>query len=130
MKDGTDSAVVKVKCDACGKDIECPEEMLKTSKKHLCFTCFQDPRSTKDFTDEERKNVHVDIPMEDLTDEMADRLATTMVDDVFPKVWSEKKEEFRELSKKDLSREMFGAGVYLGVQAFMDYMNETKGKKK
>jgi hypothetical protein len=130
MKDLTDSTIVKVKCDACGKDIECPEEMLKTSKKHLCYTCFQDPKSTKGFTDAELHNVHVDIPIENLTDEIADNLATMMITEVFPQVWSKNKEDFRELSKKDLSKEMFGAGVYLGIQAFMDSMRETKKKKK
>ena len=130
MKDATDSTLVKVTCDVCGKDIECPKEMLKTSKKHLCYTCFQDPKSTKGFTEDELKNVHVDIPMEDMTDEIADHLATTMVNEVFPQVWAKNKEEFRELSKKDLSQEMFGAGVYLGVQAFIDSMQETKKKKK
>ena len=104
--------------------------MLKTSKKHLCYTCFQDPKSTKDFTDDELKNVHVDIPAEKLVDDVADNLATMMINEVFPKVWSKNKEDFRELSKKDLSREMFGAGVYLGIQAFMDSMQETEKKKK
>jgi hypothetical protein len=130
MKEFTTKNVVKVKCDSCGKDIECPEEMLKTSKKHLCYACFQDPKSTKDFTEDERKNVHVDIPAENLVDDVADKFASMMVTEVFPQVWSKDKENFRELSKKDLSKEMFGAGVYLGIQAFMDSMQKTEKKKK
>jgi uncharacterized protein YpuA (DUF1002 family) len=130
MKDFSNSTIVKVKCDSCGKEIECPEEMLKTSKKHLCYTCFQDPKSTKDFKDDELKNVHVDVPVEKLTDEVADNFATMMVNEAFPKIWADKKEDLKELSKKDLSKEMFGAGVYLGIQAFFDSMEETEKKKK
>jgi hypothetical protein len=130
MKEFPTNTIVKVKCDSCGKDIECPEEMLKTSKKHLCYTCFQDPKSTKDFKDDELKNVHVDAPMEELADQVADNFATMMVNEAFPKIWSQKKEELKELSKKDLSKEMFGAGVYMGIQAFMDSMQETEKKKK
>jgi len=130
MKDFTDSTIVKVKCDCCGKDIECPKEMLKTSKKHLCYTCFQDPKMYNKFTDEERKNVHVDMPLENVTDEIADKFATMMVNEAFPKIWSEKKEDLKELSKKDLSKEMFGAGVFMGIQAFMDSMQEEEKNKK
>ncbi|MCX6671215.1 MAG: hypothetical protein NTX92_04795 [Euryarchaeota archaeon] len=129
MKDFKNSTIVKVKCDCCGKDIECPEEMLKTSKKHMCYTCFQDPKSVKNFKDDELKNVHVDIPTEELTDTVADNFARMMVDEAFPKIWSEKKEELKELSKKDLSKEMFGAGVFMGIQAFIDSM-EVKEKNK
>ena len=129
IKEFTTKNVVKVKCDSCGKEIECPEEMLKTSKKHLCYTCFQDPKSTKDFKDDELRNVHVDIPLEEATNEIADNIATVMVDETFPQIWSDKKEDFKDLSKKDLSKEMFGAGVYLGIQAYMDFM-QVSGKKK
>jgi hypothetical protein len=72
----------------------------------------------------------VDIPPEDLTDEIADRIATIMISEVFLKVWSKDKGDFKDLSKKDLSREMFGAGAYLGIQAFMDSVQEMKKKKK
>ena len=130
MKDYTHSTIIKVKCDWCGKDIECPEEMLKTSKKHLCYTCFQDPKSVKNFKQDELKNVHVDIPLEKLADEIADNFAAMMVNEAFPKIWSDKKEDLKELSKKDLSKEMFGAGVYMGVQAFVDSMQESGKKKK
>jgi hypothetical protein len=130
MKDYTNSTIVKVKCDCCGKDIECPEEMLKTSKKHLCYSCFQDPKSFKNFKHDELKNVHVDMPLEEVTDDIADNFATMMVNEAFPKIWSEKKEDLKELSKKDLSKEMFGAGVFFGIQAFMDSMQEEKKNKK
>ena len=130
MKDYTHSTIIKVKCDCCGKDIECPEEMLKTSKKHVCYLCFQDPKNFKKFTDEERKNVHVDMPLEEVVDDIADKFATMMVNEAFPKIWLEKKEDLKELSKKDLAKEMFGAGVFMGIQAFIDSTQEIKKNKK
>jgi len=128
MKDFSNSKIIKVKCSSCGKDIECPEEMLKTSKKHMCFECFQKSDTLK--MDRDLKNVHVDVPMEELTDIAADNFAQSFADEIFPKLWSEKKEEFKELSKKDLSKEMFGAGVYLGIQAFLDSMQELEKNEK
>jgi hypothetical protein len=122
--------VVKVTCDCCGADIECPEQMMKTSKKHICFSCFQDPEKTKSFTDEEKRNVHVDIPMENMTDMVADDFTQTMVKKTFPDIWSQKKEELKSLSKKDLAEEMFGAGVYLGIQAFMDSFEDIMEQAK
>jgi len=108
--------------------------MLKTSKKHVCYQCFQDPKNFKKFTDEERKNVHVDIPLEQLNDTVADNFASIMVNEAFPEIWSEKKEDLKEFSKKDLAKEMFGVGVFMGIQAFMDSMNDiektTRNKAK
>jgi len=129
-KDGETSKIINVKCCVCGKDIECPEEMLKTSKKHMCYECFQNPKNFKKFSDEERKNVHVDMPLEELTDTFADNFASIMVDEVFPKLWSEKKEDLKELSKKNLSKEMFGTGIFLGIQSFMEYMQEMEKNNK
>ena len=124
------NAIVKIICDCCGKEIECPEHMLKTSKKHVCYQCFQNPKNFNTFTDEERKNVHVDIPMEQIADTVADNFAATMVDEMFPEIWSKKKEEFKEFSKKDLAKEMFGAGIFLGIQTFMDSMNDMEKTSK
>jgi len=119
-KDYKNSKIIKVTCDFCGKDMECPEEMLKTSKRHMCYTCFQNSKSIKNVRDEELKNIHVDAPMDELTDTIAENFADAMVEDVFQDMWSKKKRDLKELSKKDLSKEMFGAGVYMGIQAFMD----------
>ncbi len=104
--------------------------MMKTSKKHLCYSCFQDPKNYSTFTEEERRNVHVDIPMENITDTVADKLASTMVKETFPDIWSQKKDEFKAFSKKELAEEMFGAGVYLGAQAVMDSFEEMKEQEQ
>ena len=121
--------LVKVKCDHCGKDIDCPKHMMATSKKHLCYSCFLDPESVKGFSDEELEKVHVDAPMEELMDSMADTIAAMAVEKEFPGIWSEQKEKFREMSKKDLAREAFGIGVFIGAQVSMETLREMKPKQ-
>ena len=70
------------------------------------------------------------MPMMDFTDAIAGNFADTIVEDVFKDIWSEKKSDFKDLSKKELSKEMFGAGVYLGIQAFIDSMNDLEINKE
>ena len=115
---------VKVDCSFCGKGIECPEDMLKTSKKHMCYECF----ITYEPSDEEIKDVNVDIPTAKLPEVIASSAADKMILENFPNVWSAKKEELKEMSKKDLAAEMFGAGVYLGLKGFLETMKEAEEK--
>ena len=114
-KDFSKSKIVKVECSFCGKGMECPEEMLKTSKKHMCHECFikMEPQG------EEMKDVHVDIPTEHLPETIASGMADSLVTDMFPELWNERKDGLKDLSKKELAIEMFGAGVYLGVKTFL-----------
>ena len=101
---------VKVNCSFCGNEIECPEDMLATANKHMCYECF----ITQEPSDEAIRDVHVDIPNDKIPEVTASGMADRAVDDVFPGVWSERKDELRELSKRDLAQEMFGAGAYMG----------------
>jgi hypothetical protein len=41
-----------------------------------------------------------------------------------------KKRDLKELSKTELSKEMFGAGVYLGIQASMDSTRDIEKNKE
>jgi len=129
-KDMKDEKVVMVTCDCCGAEIECPQEMMKTSKKHLCSSCFKDPRNLEKFTEEERRYVHVDIPMEDLADTVADSLAETITKEAFPTIWSEEKGALKTFSKKELAEEMFAIGVYMGVQSVMESLEEINEEEK
>ena len=88
----------------------------------MCYQCF----ITKEPADEEIKNVHVDIPMDKIPEVAASGMADKMVEEVFPSLWSERKDELKEMSKRDLAGEMFGAGVYLGVKAFMENMEQME----
>jgi|YNPBryantNP2012_1023418.scaffolds.fasta_scaffold03956_7 hypothetical protein len=115
--------MVKVKCDWCGKEIECPEEMMKTSKKYMCSECFRDPENVKSMKKTGIGNIYIDADLEDMLDFTAEDLARGMVEELFPEVWHDKKNELRDLSKKELSQEMFGLGAFLGIRYFMDSIN-------
>jgi hypothetical protein len=106
--------------------MECPEEMLKTSDGHMCNKCFRDPENFKNSMNENFEKIHIDMPTDDLLDTFADNFAESLVEDVFQHVWYQKKRELKDLSKKELSKEMFGAGVYLGLQTFFDSMKNME----
>ncbi len=115
--------LTKVNCDFCGKEIECPKDMLEKVKKHMCYECFQDREEN---SDEELKDVHVDFPTNELINDSADRMVSEMVDSVFQNVWAERKEEMRDLSKKELAYEMFGAGAYIALSNFMQLIHQQQ----
>lgn len=123
-----DENSVNVNCDFCGKQIECPKDMLETSKKHMCHECFLE--RTKNGSDEELKDVHVDFPTENLIEETANKMVNQMIDEVFPDMWRERKEELKELSKKDLACEMFGVGAYVALSDLMKALHEHEMKDK
>ncbi len=114
--------IVKVNCNFCNGEMECPEDMFKQSKKHMCYKCFM----SNEHFDVEEKEVHVDIPLDKLPEATASGMVSTLVADVFPDVWAEKKEELKEMSKKELAEEMFAEGVYCGVKAFMEGIKEVE----
>lgn len=122
LEDFSKEKKIKVNCSFCGNEIECPESMLEKSKKHMCYECFM----TKEPSDEEIKDVHVDIPTDKIPEVTASGMADKLVEEVFPELWSERKGELKEMSKKDLAEEMFGAGVYLGVKTFIEAMKEIE----
>ena len=122
IKDFSKSKSVKVNCSFCGNEMECPEEMLATSNTHMCFNCFNE----KKYPDEELKNVHVDIPMNEFDDHIPSEMADQMIEKVFPGLWSNKKGELKEMSKKELAEEMFGTGIYLGIKAFLETMKKAE----
>jgi len=119
---------VNVNCDFCEKQIECPKDMLEKSKKHMCHECFLE--KAENGSDEELKDVHVDFPTENLIEETANKMVNEMVAEMFPIVWNEDKHKLKELSKKDLAYEMFGAGAYIALSNFMKLQHELGMKEE
>ncbi len=118
---------VKVNCNFCGKEIECPKDMLQDAKKHMCYNCFQNAEElTKG---ENLGEVHVDIPMDKMDEIIPESMATSLVKEAFPDIWSERKDELKDLSKKDLAEEMFGAGAYIAIQQMMVSMKQIDNIK-
>ena len=44
------------------------------------------------------------------------------------KIWKERKKELKEMSKRELAEEMFGAGVYIAINNFIDVMKKESEK--
>jgi len=118
---------VKVNCNFCGKEIECPEDMLEKAEKHMCFDCFQgtDNKETIDAS-----KVHVDIPIDKFNEFIPETMTNSIVEDVFPEIWKERKQELKEMSKRELAEEMFGAGAYIAIKSFIESMSEEAKKEK
>ena len=123
-----DENSVKVNCDFCEKEIECPKDMLEEVKKHMCYECFLE--KVENGSDEELKDIHVDFPTEDLIEETASRMVNQMIEEVFPGVWNSKKRELKEMSKKDAAYEMFGAGAYIALSNMMKIQHEQNMKEQ
>jgi len=117
----------KVNCDFCGREMECPKGML--DKKQMCHECFYERVEKGGDENGPIKNVHVDIPTDKLISKTADGMANDLVENLFPELWSEKKDELKELSKKELAFEMFGAGAYTALNNILR-MKCPKGNKE
>jgi len=125
---------VKVNCNFCGSEMECPPHMMEKAKKHMCHKCFYDRAEKGGDENGPLENVHVDIPTNELISKTASGMTDDIVENVFPDVWSEKREELKKLSKKELACEMFGAGAYIALSNFMrsqhDHESKNIGKRK
>lgn len=54
-----DGKMINVKCDFCGKEIECPEDLMNP-EKHACYGCFwENPEKIGEI---ELGKLHVDTP--------------------------------------------------------------------
>ena len=122
-----DKKSVKVNCSFCAKEIECPENMLD-SKKHMCYDCFQNVDELA--KGEDLGKVHVDLPLDKMDEIFPENMTNSLVEEAFPDVWSERKEELKDLSKKDLAKEMFGIGAYIAIRQMLDSMKETDEDEK
>ena len=136
MNSETKEPVVPVNCSFCGKQIECPADMLDKAEKHACFECFT--RIGDTISDADLDKIHVDIPAEEASEMIAEQIAEEMVGKVFPELWAEHKEELKEMSKKELAEEMFAEGAFNAALdlidmfsrgEWQDYSNEDEEQK-
>lgn len=123
-----DENSIKVNCNFCGNEMECPKDMLKKAKKHMCHVCFQN--KVNKGSDEELKDVHVDFPAENLIEDTASKMVNEMVESVFQKIWDSRKKEFKEMTKKDLAYEMLGAGAYIALSNILKLQHEQGMKEE
>ena len=123
----TEEEIVNVNCSYCGKEIECPKDMINKAEKHACVDCFKNPPKNKDNI----TKVHVDIPMNNALENIADEFSKKQIKEVFPEIWVKHKDEMKEMSKKELAEKMFDEGLYMGFIGAFNYpaaMAEDKEK--
>jgi len=108
--------ITKVNCSFCGKEIECPEDMMN-AKKHSCFECFD--KLKEHWSDKEIGKIHVDMPMDKVHESIPETMTNSLVKEAFPNIWKERKQELKGMSKKELAEEMFGAGAYIAIDNMM-----------
>lgn len=129
MDEKSEKKSVRVNCSFCGKEIECPEDMLG-AKKHACFECFE--KLQENLPEEEIENMHVDIPR-DKMDEISDNyMINTIMDVTFQRFWKEEKDRLKDMSRKDAVAYAFGSGAssMLGLIKQMDEETERREKSK
>jgi len=115
--------MMKANCSFCGREIECPENMMDI-EKHACVECFQNLE--KNPGGEDISKVHVDIPMDKLDIMMPQILTDRMMEEVFPLLWKDKKSELKKMSRRELAEEMFGAGAYVMAETMIKMSKEVR----
>jgi len=96
--------MLRLKCNFCGKEIDCPLED-KDAKQHACYECFQKLEGTMPAS--ELDQIQVDVP----SDALNEMITQDLLEEVFPSLWEDKKEELKEKSKKELAQFMFASGA-------------------
>ena len=90
----------------------------------MCYECFQNAGELA--KGEDLGEVHVDIPMDKMDELIPENLTNSLVEEAFPDVWKERKEELKAMSKRDLAEEMFGTGVYIAIQQMLATMKKAE----
>ena len=120
-----DEDIVKVNCSFCGKEIDCPENMLK-SKKHACYDCFK--KIGDEIPARELGKIHVDFDMEKFGEDMPSLLAENTTAVTFPEIWKNHKKEIKNMSKKEMAEEMFFRGAETMAYALNNFSKELESE--
>jgi hypothetical protein len=118
-KENTSSKNIRVNCFFCKKEIECPKNMLN-SEKHICFDCFKNNNFSV-MEDMKKGKIHIDIPESSMPEFIAKSVSDDLVKNVFPKIWSKRKEELKEISRKEAVEQMFAEGAIQAIGGFLKF---------
>ncbi len=122
---------IKVSCSFCGAPMECPEDKIETVEKHMCFECFQKIGEKEiDNIKDSAAKIHFDIPMEQMDEFIAGKMIDGMLEEIFPKIWKDSKEDIKESSKKEVAQAMFVAGAYHGILTMMNSIKDLEKQER
>ena len=109
---------VNVKCSFCGKEVPCPKNMIN-AEKHACFECFL--KLQENLPEEEIKKVHVAIPKEKALQYFNTGMMQQLMEETFPEFWKDKKEELKEMSRREIAEYCF----MIGAESMFVAMNDA-----
>ena len=115
--------ISKVKCDWCGKEMECPENMK--NEKQMCYECF---KKLGYGINKEIGKAHIDFPMNEVKKDLPNFIASGLAREIFPQVWKEQKEELKEISRKEACEKMFLLGVENAAKEFLSQKEMEKNE--
>jgi len=118
---------VMVNCSFCNKEVPCPESMLK-SEKHACFECFV--RLQEEFDEREIEKVHLAIPKDKAEQVIPQLLISQAMSESFPYFWRDKKEDFKQVSRKEIAEKSFLMGAVVMLKLMESISKETEGLEK
>ena len=114
---------VNVKCSFCGKEVPCPKDMTN-AEKHACFECFL--KLQEELPEEEIKKVHVAIPKDKAVQFFNTALIKQIMEETFPEFWKDKKNELKEMSRREVAEHCFMIGAESMFAAMNDAMEEME----
>lgn len=105
-------------CKKCSKKISAHN---KDWHNGLCDECFQEQikKNNKPETADEFREFEQDIP---------ETMTNSLVEEVFPEIWQARKNELKEMTKRELAKEMFGAGVYISTSEIIKAIKQESEK--
>lgn len=120
---------VNINCSFCGKEIECPKNMLN-AKKHACYECFMKIVNKKIPIEEELEKIHIDMPRDKFEEAMPSIMGDDLASTTFSDVWKNNKDRLKERPKKDIAEEMFALGAKMMMEEVLRLEKETERKDK
>ena len=115
------------KCSSCKNQILVPDEKVNNFKKYLCSDCYEKMNEVERKGTIQSNDCYIEINGEDFIKkeiDLANSFAEKAVEDIFPKLWQDKKEELKSMSKKELAEIMFFEGVFTAVANFIHLPNK------
>ena len=114
---------VLVSCSFCSKEVPCPESMLK-SEKHACFECFL--KLQDKLNDDEIGKIHLAIPKDKAEEMYPHLLISQVMGESFPSFWRDKKEEFKQVSRKEIAEKSFLTGAIVMSKLMEELSKESE----
>ena len=93
-------------------------EKIKNEKENdVCPECGEEFDKSEDL-------ISITLP-KNLKGKIPKKFAETLVEEIFPSIWNDKKDELKQMSRKEVCEEMFYAGALLSLGKFLDVDSET-----